>query len=111
MWKLDGLSEYDVRRPMTRTGTNLLGLVKHVAWMEAEYLSSTFDRPWPVPDWLTDEDENEDNSDMWATAVQSRDDVVALLPLGLGARRRHHRLARPGALRARPVVARPQESR
>lgn len=27
--KLDGLSEYDVRRPLTVTGTNLLGLVKH----------------------------------------------------------------------------------
>ena len=27
VWKLDGLSEYDVRRPMTPTGTNLLGLV------------------------------------------------------------------------------------
>ncbi len=24
LWKLDRLSEYDVRRPMTRTGTNLL---------------------------------------------------------------------------------------
>lgn len=29
--KLDGLSEYDLRRPMTPTGTNLLGLVKHLA--------------------------------------------------------------------------------
>jgi Protein of unknown function (DUF664) len=27
--KLDGLSEYDIRRPLTLTGTNLLGLVKH----------------------------------------------------------------------------------
>jgi hypothetical protein len=27
--KLDGLGEYDVRRPMTPTGTNLLGRVKH----------------------------------------------------------------------------------
>ena len=31
LWKLDGLSEYDVRRPMVPTGTNLLGLVKHLA--------------------------------------------------------------------------------
>ena len=37
LWKLDGLSEYDVRRPMTATGTNLLGLVKHVASTEAGY--------------------------------------------------------------------------
>jgi hypothetical protein len=35
LWKLDGLSEYNVRRPMTPTGTNLLGLVKHVASVEA----------------------------------------------------------------------------
>ncbi len=34
LWKLDGLSEYDIRRPLTPTGTNLLGLVKHVASME-----------------------------------------------------------------------------
>ena len=27
VWKLDGLDEYDIRRPLTRTGTNLLGLV------------------------------------------------------------------------------------
>jgi len=29
VWKLEGLSEYDMRRPLTPTGTNLLGLVKH----------------------------------------------------------------------------------
>ena len=28
VWKLDGLSEYDIRRPLVPTGTNLLGLVK-----------------------------------------------------------------------------------
>ena len=36
--KLDGLSEYDMRRPMTPTSTNLLGIVKHVASVEAGYL-------------------------------------------------------------------------
>ncbi|MFF1422881.1 DUF664 domain-containing protein, partial [Streptomyces sp. NPDC058280] len=35
LWKLGGLSEYDARRPLTATGTNLLGLVKHVATVEA----------------------------------------------------------------------------
>lgn len=45
--KLDGLSEYDVRRPMTVTGTNLLGLVKHHATWEARYLGEVFDRPFP----------------------------------------------------------------
>ena len=31
LWKLDGLSEYNIRRPMVPTGTNLLGLIKHAA--------------------------------------------------------------------------------
>jgi len=28
--KLEGLFEYDIRRPLTPTGTNLLGLIKHL---------------------------------------------------------------------------------
>jgi hypothetical protein len=37
LWKLDGLSEYDVRRPLTAHGTNLLGLVKHLAGCKIGY--------------------------------------------------------------------------
>jgi hypothetical protein len=39
--KLDGLSEYDMRRPMTPTGTNLLGLVKHLTGVEYGYLGES----------------------------------------------------------------------
>lgn len=46
VWKLDGLSGYDVRRPMVRTGTNLLGLVKHVAGVEGGYFGVAFGRPF-----------------------------------------------------------------
>ncbi len=35
LWKLDGLSDYDVRLPLTSTGTNLLGLIKHLSIGEA----------------------------------------------------------------------------
>lgn len=77
LWKLDGLSEYDVRRPLTPTGTNLLGLVKHVASMEAGYFGEVFGRPFgqPLP-WL--DDDAEPNADMWATADESREDIVGL---------------------------------
>lgn len=47
VWKTEGLSEYDVRRPLTETGTNLLGLVKHVSIWEATYLGTVFGRPFP----------------------------------------------------------------
>jgi hypothetical protein len=43
--KLDGVGERDVRWPMTPTGTNLLGLVKHVASNELSYFGEVFDRP------------------------------------------------------------------
>jgi len=77
LWKLDGLSEYDIRRPLVPTGTNLLGLVKHVASVEAGYLGDTFGRPFgePLP-WI-DEDA-ELNADMWATPEESRSDIVGL---------------------------------
>ena len=77
LWKLDGVSEYDARRPLTPTGTNLLGLVKHMAGVEAGYFGATFDRPFPEPlPWI--EDDAPDNSDMWATAEESRSDIVEL---------------------------------
>ena len=77
LWKLDGLSEYDVRRPLVPTGTNLLGLVKHVASVEAGYLGATFGRPFgePLP-WF--DDDAEPNADMWATADEARDEIVGL---------------------------------
>ena len=77
LWKLDGASEYDARRPLVPSGTNLLGLVKHTAGVDAEYLGLVFGRPLPdPPPWLGSEDEPE--ADMWATADESRDDIVAL---------------------------------
>jgi uncharacterized damage-inducible protein DinB len=77
LWKLDGLSEYDVRRPLVPSATNLLGLVKHVAGVEAGYLGEVFGRPFnePLP-WL--EDDAEVNADMWATPDQSRESIVEL---------------------------------
>jgi Protein of unknown function (DUF664) len=77
LWKLDGLSEYDVRRPLVPTGTNLLGLVKHVASVAAGYFGDTFGRPFgePLP-WLEGTAEN--NADMWATPDESREDIIGL---------------------------------
>lgn len=77
LWKLDGISDYDIRRPLTPTGTNLLGIVKHVASVEAGYLGATFGRPFPDTfPWL--DDDAEPNADMWATVDQSREQIVDL---------------------------------
>jgi hypothetical protein len=73
VWKLDGLSEYDVRRPLTATGTNLLGLVKHVATWEVRYLGDVFHRPFPepLPRW-----QDSDGSDLWVTEGESREQII-----------------------------------
>jgi uncharacterized damage-inducible protein DinB len=77
LWKLDGLSEYDVRRPLVPTGTNLLGLVKHLASVEVAYFGEVFGRrPDERLPWL--EEDAEPNSDMWATADETREQIVGL---------------------------------
>lgn len=77
LWKIDGLSERDLRRPLTATGTNLLGVVKHLASTDVGYLGDCFGNPWPEPMPWMDED-GEPNADMWATRDQSREWVVDL---------------------------------
>lgn len=77
LWKLDGLSEYDIRRPMVRTGTNLLGLIKHLASVEAGYLGGVFGEPFPE-DLPWDAEDAEPNADMWATPDESRDYLTNL---------------------------------
>src|SRR6478752_9035626 len=75
LWKLDGLSEYDARRPLTTTGTNLLGLIKHLATWEARYFGEVFDRPFPepLPRW---DDVTQRGLDMWATEHETREDII-----------------------------------
>ncbi|MBO3743837.1 DinB family protein [Actinoplanes flavus] len=76
LWKLDGTTEYDARRPLTPTGTNLLGLVKHAAGVEGGYFGETFGRPCPEPmPWMAEDAES--NADMWATADEPREAIVA----------------------------------
>ncbi|SER38182.1 DinB family protein [Actinokineospora terrae] len=73
--KLDGLSEYDIRRPLTPTGTNLLGLVKHLSLSEARYFGEVFDRPFPepVPRW---DDLDQRGTDLWATEHETREEIT-----------------------------------
>ncbi|WBQ05675.1 DinB family protein [Kribbella sp. CA-293567] len=75
VWKLDGVSEYDVRRPLTPTGTNLLGLVKHLALWESRYFGEVFGRPFPeaLPRW---DDDDQHGADLWATADETRAEIV-----------------------------------
>jgi uncharacterized damage-inducible protein DinB len=75
LWKLEGLSEYDIRRPLTVTGTNLLGLVKHLTVTEARYFGEIFGRPFPepLPRW---DDAAANRDSMWATEHETRAEII-----------------------------------
>ena len=72
-WKVDGVSEDDLRRPMVPSGTSLIGLVKHLASVEYGWFCSTFGRP-------SDEipfDEADPEADMRAAPDETGDELKA----------------------------------
>ncbi|MGW9303055.1 DinB family protein [Streptomyces cyaneofuscatus] len=71
LWKLAGLDDEQVRRPMTPTGTNLLGLVKHLAAVEYGWFCSTFGRE-TEPFWFDPATE-----DMAAGPDETTADILA----------------------------------
>ena len=75
---LDGLSEHDVRRPLVPSGTNLLGLVKHLTGIELGYLGASVGRPSPVALPWEDDGSVWEGADMWATPEQSREYLLGL---------------------------------
>jgi uncharacterized damage-inducible protein DinB len=78
LWKLEGLSDYDIRRPMTPTGTNLLGLVKHCAGVECQYFGGVVDRPFAGEDDLDwhDGDDGGLSGHLYAKETESREQVT-----------------------------------
>ena len=73
LWKLDGLSEYDIRRPLVATGTNLLGLVQHLIAASSSGTSATPSAgPRRPPAW----DEADPDSELFAEPDESRDFIT-----------------------------------
>ncbi|MFE9394159.1 DinB family protein [Streptomyces flavidovirens] len=62
LWKLGGLDDEQLRRPMTPSGTSLLGLVKHLASVEYGWFCTTFGR---------------ESEPLWFDPFQGEDIVVA----------------------------------
>ena len=78
MWKLEDLSERDLRMPLTATGFNLLGVVKHMAQVEIGYFGDTFGRPWPNRSEVIaiDRFETDPQADWYATETESADYIL-----------------------------------
>ncbi|WP_291278808.1 DinB family protein [Galactobacter sp.] len=83
LWhKAAGLPEWQQRMPLTPSGTNLLGLVKHVALVEADYFGALWGNPVPgLPEYVLTWDENsdlEDDDDLWAFEDESPAEIFAM---------------------------------
>ena len=80
LWKLEGVSERDLRMPRTPTGTNLIGIVKHMANVEIDYFGETFGRTWPTPgEQVSDEDlEADPQADWYATESETCEGIIDL---------------------------------
>lgn len=80
LWKLEGLGERDLRMPRTPTGTNLLGIVKHMASVEIGYFGDTFGRAWPTPEERISQADYEADpqADWYATESETCDDIIDL---------------------------------
>ena len=55
LWKLEGLSLEQASRPLVDSGTSLLGIVKHMAWVEKGWFcrfidNQEFQSPWTEQD-------------------------------------------------------------
>jgi len=73
LWKLEGLGDDDLRRPMVPSGTSLLGLVKHLGSVEYGWFCQTFGRdtePLPL-------DENDPDADLRARPDETAEDILA----------------------------------
>ncbi|MFF1816416.1 DinB family protein [Kribbella sp. NPDC058245] len=76
--KLEGISEFDRRRPLVPSGSNLLGLVKHLAGIEYVYLGTSVGRPpAEVLPWEAD-GSVWDGADMWAQPSESTEYITDL---------------------------------
>jgi len=73
LWKLDGLDDGSLRRQMTPSGTNLLGLVKHLGAVEYSWFVETFGRETEALPF----DDEDPNADLRVRPDETTEDVLA----------------------------------
>jgi uncharacterized damage-inducible protein DinB len=91
VWKTDGLGDEELRRPVTPTGTSLLGMIKHLGAVEQNWFCLTFGRemepfpfgPYDHEDYLraaADEPASQ-ILDFYTRGRAAADEVIAALDL------------------------------
>ena len=89
LWKLEGLDDEQLRRPLVPSGTTMLGLVKHLGWVEYGWFCETFGRETEPREY----DEDDPDADLRVEADESTAGRAGLLRQGSGGRGRGDRRA------------------
>jgi uncharacterized damage-inducible protein DinB len=73
LWKLEGLDDQQLRRPMTASGTTLLGLIKHLGAVDYGWFCASFDQAHePLPF-----DDGDPDADLRVEPYESTADILA----------------------------------
>jgi uncharacterized damage-inducible protein DinB len=74
LWKLEGLDDEQLRRAMVPSGTSLLGLVKHLAYVERSW----FQRVWAGQEVSFPWTQDDPDADWRIEPDETTEDIVAL---------------------------------
>lgn len=89
LWKTEGLSDKDLTRPMVGSGTNLLGLIQHLGFIEYGYFVRCLG--FTVDDRHYDAlvESPDESADMWVAAETECDEVLAFYQRSIEAANRN----------------------
>lgn len=73
LWKIDGLTDEQLRTAMTPSGLSPIGLVKHLAAVEYGWFCAPFGRPHETLPF----DDDDENADLILADDETTDDVLA----------------------------------
>lgn len=76
LWKAEGLSDSDVSRPMVGSGTNILGVIQHLATVEYGYFVECLGHTVTDERHLTLMADEEASADMWVPAEIPRTEII-----------------------------------
>lgn len=68
LWKAEGLSDHDLTRPLVPTGTNILGVIQHLAGVELGYFVQCLGQQVEQPRFAALEATDDPEADMWVPA-------------------------------------------
>ncbi|MBP2384607.1 DinB family protein [Paeniglutamicibacter kerguelensis] len=76
LWKAEGLDDYDLTRPLVPSGTNILGLIQHLASVELGYFVECLGQTVEQPRFIALNQSDDPEYDMWVPADIPSADIL-----------------------------------